>query len=123
PCLGTSFPENGFFADIQKDSSCALWGAGGVYYKLIHRYEELTSDRFLLVDSNTELQGLNICKKLVNPPGAIAENCVKTVLITALSRENEIRAVLRNNYPAVDTILFPSFEITDRRIVPMLRAL
>jgi len=42
-----------------------LWGAGGIYFKLINHYPELASDRYILLDGNASLHGLRICDKEV----------------------------------------------------------
>ena len=119
--LGASYPQEAFFAGLPGDSTAALWGAGGIYYKLIHQYSGLSSERFPLIDANTELQGLSICKKVVQPPDVLARDGIRTVIITALSRKNEIHETLRRSYPSVETVLIPSFEITGNGIMPILQ--
>ncbi len=118
---GASCRQDAFLADLPADSAIAMWGAGGNYYKLINRYSGLAGKRFLLVDSNAELHGLKICKKIVHPPDVIARNGIRTVIIMALSRKNEIRETLHNSYPLVENILIPSFTITGDGIVPILQ--
>jgi radical SAM superfamily enzyme YgiQ (UPF0313 family) len=118
---GAHFPQDAFFANLPADSSIVLWGAGGIYYKLIHNYSRLASERFLLVDANAEQHGLKICKKIVHPPDVIARYDIRTAIITALSRKDEIRSALLSNYPSVKNILIPSFDITGNGIVPILR--
>ena len=100
-----------------------LWGAGGIYYKLIHQYEGLASDNFLLVDVNEELQGLSICKKEVLSPSVMMDKNIETVVITALSRKDDIYVTLRSNYPSVKNILIPDIDITNNGIIPVLRTI
>ncbi|SPF48678.1 Radical SAM domain protein [Syntrophobacter sp. SbD1] len=119
--LGASYQEDAFLANLPAASTVALWGAGGIYYKLIHQYSGLAVERFSLVDANAELHGLNICKKIVHPPDVIARDGIQTVIIMALSRKNEIHATLRGSYPSVKNVLVPSFEITGNGIVPILQ--
>ena len=118
---GASHPQDTFLADLPADSTVALWGAGGIYYKLIHRYSGLAEERFLLVDSNAELHGLKICKKIVHSPDVIARDGMQTVIITALSQKNEIRETVRSSYPLVEKVLIPSFDITSNGVVPVLQ--
>ncbi len=109
-----------FFNGLPVNGKIALWGAGGIYYKLIQQYSGLSSDRFVLVDANAERHGLNICKKTVQSPDIIAHNGTRTVIVTALSRKDEIYETLRSSCPSVDTVLIPSIEITSNGIVPVL---
>ncbi len=121
PFTGASFLPGSFFANLPAGSTVALWGAGGIYYKLIHQYSELESQRFLLIDTNPELHGLKICKKIVHPPEVLEANGIQSVIIMALSRKEEIHRTLRSRYPSVENILVPSFELTDYGIVPVLQ--
>lgn len=110
-----------FFANLCADETVALWGAGGIYSKLIHKYGPLSSKTFSLVDSNTSLQGLTIFEKKVDSPDLIAAKSIRTVIITALSRKYDIYDILRSNYPSVERILIPDFDITKEGIVPILQ--
>ncbi|MEI6826585.1 MAG: radical SAM protein [Desulfuromonadales bacterium] len=109
-----------FLANLPTDDRIAMWGAGGIYYKLIHQYDDLLSERFLLVDANSEQQGLSICKKRVHSPEIIADDSIGTIIVTALSRKDEICEILRKGFPSVKTIMIPSFKITPEGIVPIL---
>jgi anaerobic magnesium-protoporphyrin IX monomethyl ester cyclase len=113
--------EDAFAVNLPTDQDIVLWGAGGIYYKLIHKYFMLSSKRFLLVDGNRSLQGLTICEKEVLSPDVIGQRNVKTVVITALSAKEEIYATLRSSYPSVERILIPAFNITKDGIVPVLQ--
>ncbi len=121
PFRAADYVQGAFFANLPADGAVALWGAGGIYYKLIHQYGYLAEQRFLLVDANAEQYGLSICNKEVHSPDEIARSGIKSVIITALSRKDDIHATLRDNYPSVETVLVPSFEITGSGIVPMLK--
>jgi len=120
---GAFYQQDDFFAEQPIDSRIALWGAGGIYYKLIHRYKELASERFFLVDANMEQQGLSICGKSIQSPEVIKNKGIQTVIITALSRKNEIFEVLRCDYPSVKNVLVPSFKNRRAGIVPVLHSL
>jgi DNA-directed RNA polymerase subunit RPC12/RpoP len=113
-------PED-FYAHLPDDRSIVLWGAGGIYYKLMQKYASLSSPRFILVDANPSLHGLSICNKEVHAPGFISQANIQTVIITALSRKHEIQATLREKYPSVKNFLIPSFDLKDDRVVPVLR--
>jgi anaerobic magnesium-protoporphyrin IX monomethyl ester cyclase len=117
---GASCRQDAFLANLPTDSAIALWGAGGIYYKLINQYSGLAEERFLLVDGNAAKHGLNICKKTVQSPDIIARDDIQTVVITALSRKDEIYETLRSSYPLVEKVLIPSFAITSNGIVPVL---
>jgi anaerobic magnesium-protoporphyrin IX monomethyl ester cyclase len=119
---GACCKEDSFLGNLPVDSTIALWGAGGIYYKLMHQYSGLASERFLLVDANTEQHGLIICKKIAHPPDVIAREDIQTVIITALSRKEEICKTLCNSFPSVKMALIPAFEITNGGIVPILRS-
>lgn len=118
---GATCRDDAFFALLPTDQVVALWGAGGIYYKLVHQYRELSSDRFVLADANEEQHGLHICKKTVHSPEIITRNGIQKVIITTLSRKDDIYETLRSSYPSVNTVLIPSFTITDEGIVPILR--
>jgi len=110
-----------FLAQLPPDGDVVLWGAGGFYYKLMQKYDILTSKRFLLVDANDSQQGLIICKKKVHSPDVIKLNNIQTVIITTLSRKEEICANLRVNYPSVEYILVPTLDIRIEGFVPILK--
>ncbi|MEI6826584.1 MAG: radical SAM protein [Desulfuromonadales bacterium] len=112
-----------FSANVPQDFVIALWGAGGIYYKLMQKYPMLTSERFILIDANLSQQGLVICGKLINSPELIIEQNITTVVITALSRKEEIHAHLRNNFSSVKHVLIPAFNTTVDGIVPYLQKL
>jgi hypothetical protein len=112
-----------FFAHLPLTETVVLWGAGGIYCKLIQKYDFLSSKRFLLVDANKSQQGLSLCKKEILSPDVISQNNIKTVVVTALSRKDEIYATLRSSYPSVEQPLIPSFNITKEGIVPVLEPL
>lgn len=113
--------QDAFSALLPADPAIGLWGAGGIYYKLIQKYEALTSERFLLVDANPSQQGMTVCGKKIYSPDVILQNDIKAVVITALSRKDDIHATLRGKYPSVEQILIPAFDITKDGIVPILR--
>jgi predicted RNA-binding Zn-ribbon protein involved in translation (DUF1610 family) len=113
--------QDTFSAHLPADPVIALWGAGGIFYKLIKKYPLLASQRFLLVDANPSLYGLTVCGKTIHSPDAILQNNIKTVTITALSRKDEINAILRRNYPSVERVLIPVFDVTEEGIVPILK--
>ena len=118
PFRAALYQQEELCRDLSTDQPIALWGAGGVYYKLMQQYCELADDRFLLVDANSEQHGLKICGKTVNPPDVIADKGIKTVIIMALSRKDEIHAALHARYPSVENILIPAFEKTGNALVP-----
>lgn len=112
-----------FFSQLPDDEEIVLWGAGGMYYKLINTYDTLFSKKFLLVDANQSKLGLKICSKLVHPPDLIMEKQIKSVIITALSQKDEISAIISKQYPSVEHIFIPGIQITETGIVPVLQAL
>jgi len=112
-----------FFARLPFDGNVVLWGAGGFYYKLMQKYDGLSSDRFLLVDVKETQQGLSICRKKVHPPDVITLNNIKTVIITALSRKDEIHALLCENYPSVKNVFALALDVTEEGVVPFLNRL
>ncbi|HYA42715.1 MAG TPA: radical SAM protein, partial [Syntrophobacteraceae bacterium] len=113
--------EDAFIAQLPVDRNIVLWGAGGVYYKLMGKYPVLASDRFLLVDKNPAQQGLTICGKKIHSPDIIVQDNIRTVVITALSRKEEIRATLESDYHTVEIVLVPDFDILELGIVPVLK--
>jgi radical SAM superfamily enzyme YgiQ (UPF0313 family) len=121
PFREASCRQDAFFANLPVDAAIALWGAGGIYYKLVNSYSGLFSERFLLIDGNLEQHGLSICKKIVNSPDAIDRNNIRTVIITALSRKEEIHQALSNDHPSVENVLAPGIDIRPNAIVPVLK--
>lgn len=112
-----------FFAPLPIEGDVVLWGAGGFYFKLMQKFNELSSDRFLLVDGKESQRGLRICNKEVHSPDVVVQNNIKTVIITAISRKDEICAAVRWGYPSVENIFVPSIDITPDGIVPFLSPL
>jgi anaerobic magnesium-protoporphyrin IX monomethyl ester cyclase len=113
--------DDSFLAQLPDDGAVALWAAGGIYYKLIHKYPILASERFILVDGNASLHGLSICGKQVYPQDIISKKNIRTVVITALSFKREIHDDLVNRFPSVQHVLIPAFSITKTGIVPFLQ--
>ena len=112
-----------FFVQLPADPIIALWGAGGIYYKLIKKYDLFASSRFLLVDADPSQWGLIVCKKKIHPPNIINERNIKSVIITALSCKDDIYATIRDRYPPVGNILTPEITITNDGIIPILKQL
>jgi len=115
--------QDEFLANLPVDSGIALWGAGGIYYKLMEKYDLLLSENFLLVDANPSLQGLKICGKTVHSPEVIEQHSINIVIITALTRKEDICLSIRKNYPFIEDVLIPAFNITEKGIVPLLKTL
>jgi anaerobic magnesium-protoporphyrin IX monomethyl ester cyclase len=113
--------EDSFFANLRTNESAILWGAGGIYYKLIQKYASLKDEKYLLVDGNKALQGLTVCDKKIYSPDIINSGVIQTVIITALSRKDEICSSISMNYPSVKKIMIPTFKITETGIVPSLQ--
>lgn len=114
--------ERVLLRSIPDDSTVALWGAGGIYFKLVAAFPSLAGDRFVLVDGSTDLQGLRICGKTVHAPDAIVTRGIRLVIVTALSRKDAIVDTLRRRYPSVDVALIPSFQRDGERILAALDA-
>lgn len=112
--------EQEFISKLPTDSRIALWGAGGIFYKLYNQYSCLASDRFVLVDSNPELQGLTICSKIVQPPEYINSHAIDTLVITARSRFPEIAQIVRGTHPSVTSLFIPTSRLTPNTITPLL---
>lgn len=118
----TCLPD-AFFAALPEAAVIALWGAGGIYYKIMQKYPALSSDRFVLVDANQPNHGLTICGKKIQSPDILSQTNIKTVIITALSRKDDIRNTIIKNHPSVEHIFVPAFDVTEKGIVPVLRPL
>jgi anaerobic magnesium-protoporphyrin IX monomethyl ester cyclase len=110
-----------FTDGLPDDGVVAMWGAGGVYYKLMQKDIFLYSERFVLMDSDMRRQGLRVCKKEVHAPDVIPEQKINTVIITALSRTEEIYAALRSRYPWVESVLVPALKMVGEDVVPVLK--
>ena len=115
--------QDAFMTRAPKDSTIAMWGAGGIYYKLINTYNTLSSENYILVDGSISKQGLKICHKIIHAPEIIKKNKIKSVIIMALSQKNEICDIVRSQYPFVENVYFPDIEKTGDGIVPVLTQL
>jgi radical SAM superfamily enzyme YgiQ (UPF0313 family) len=113
--------QDAFFSQLPADPVIALWGAGGIYYKIIQKYGMLTSQRFVLLDANVAQHGLTVCGKEIHSPDIISQKNIKTVVVTALSRVDGISATLHSEYPSVSHVLIPAFDITEEGVVPVLK--
>lgn len=121
PFRCAAYRQEEFFKDLPNDGPVALWGAGGIFYKLIGEYGALSSDRFVLVDADECQQGFSMCKKEILAPASIAEKGMKTVVITALSRLKDIHASLLREYPSVTRVFVPSLRVSEQEIIPVLK--
>jgi hypothetical protein len=121
PFQNAAHRQDAFLAHLPAEPIIALWGAGGIYYKLMQKYSMLASERFVLIDVNPSQQGLTVCGKKIHSPDIITHQNIKCVVLTALSRKEEIRAALLVNYPSVEHILIPSFDVIREEIVPALK--
>jgi radical SAM superfamily enzyme YgiQ (UPF0313 family) len=106
---------------LDNDDLVALWGAGGMFCKLMKEFSCLSNNRYILVDSNQAQHGLKLFGKQVQPSGAINDNNIQSLIITALSRKNEIYENICTNFPTVKNIFVPDFDVTEKGIVPVLR--
>lgn len=120
---GASYRQLSFLKNLPGDPKIAMWGCGGIFYKLSHQYESIASDRFVLVDAKADLHGLSICKKIVHSPDFIGRNEIETVIITALSRKDEISASIGKKYSSVKNIFVPAFDVSEDGIVPILKSI
>jgi len=59
----------------------------------------------------------------VHSAALLGQKEIRTVIITALSRKDDIHRTIREAYPFVQEVLVPDFEIRPEGIVPKLRAL
>lgn len=123
PFTVASHCQDRFYKNIPADEMIVMWGAGGIYYKLINEYSILRSDNFILVDGNPARKGLRICNKVIESPDVMAERKVTTVLIAALSRKDEIIAHIKGHCPTVTSILIPSIELDGTCIIPVVQQL
>lgn len=84
----------------------AIWGCNSITYHLMKRYKRLADDDVVVVDMDKELQGHCIWGKDIQ--GALHTSEVDSLIITALaSRERIIREV-REKYPHIKNIFYPS---------------
>jgi radical SAM superfamily enzyme YgiQ (UPF0313 family) len=109
------------FSNLPDSGNIALWGAGGIYYKFSQKYNSLSSERFILIDVDKQIQELNICGKKVLPPDEIVKGDIKTVVIMAISRKDEIYDLISRDYPSVDSIFVPAFDIQMEGVVPIFK--
>ena len=123
PFRGVLALPEAFGESLPRNRPIAMWGAGGIYYKLVWTYRELASERFFLVDSNVEHHGLRICQKAIHPPEAIRRRKTDTVIITALSRKDEILATLGRKFPLVKNVFVPDVKRQNNGVVPILALL
>lgn len=115
--------QSSFLETLPAEGDIALWGCGGIYYKLMQRYPELKSPRFLLVDGDPDKQGLKICGKTVLPPEHIANNHLESVIITAMSRKSDIQKTIEERFPLVKQVFIPKARTAKGGIAPVLQNL
>jgi hypothetical protein len=113
--------QDEFFANTPSGQSVALWGAGGVFYKLAREYPRLTTQDFVLLDANKAHQGFNMRGMEIHTPSVIAERKINTVIITALSRIDSIIATIQSDFSEVRTVLTPALRIGGTEVVPVLK--
>ncbi len=106
--LPIALPEDNFM----QHSHVVLWGAGEICIKMLDNYPILSDEKFTVVDSSKSRQGYSVCKKQIFEPTFIAENEIKTVILTVVRRKTEIMRQLAN-YPSVTNIFLPTVRKTD----------
>jgi len=111
-----------FKKSLPINEKIALWGAGGIYYKLIKQYKFLAAKNFLLVDTNKKLHNLSICGKMVYSPEIITTMHIKSVVITAISQKNELRKIIYKHYKSVEKIFIPDIKISEKGVMPILKS-
>lgn len=113
--------QDAFFAAAPAGQTVALWGAGGVFYKLAREYPRLTTQDFVLLDANKSQQGFSMRGMEIHAPSVIAVRNIDSVIITALSRTDSIIATIQSEYPGVKTILSPALQIDGTKVIPVLK--
>jgi len=113
--------QDAFSATVPTGIVVAMWGAGGIYYKLMQKYSALAAKHSVLVDADPTQQGLSIRGKMIHVPDIISRQGITSVVITALSRKKEIRADLCSAFPLVEHVLVPDFDLISGAVVPVLR--
>ena len=86
-------------AGVQNKSDIYLWGAGEVSIKIIDRLTQDTRDRITILDSSKSRHGLTLRGLPICPPDALHggdEVGPKLVLVTVLTRKNEILKSLKD---------------------------
>lgn len=99
--------------DFQGEKRVVLWGAGELCIKLLDTYPQLLSERFVVVDSSKSRHGYSVCGKLIHPASYLADNQIKSVIITVVHRKNEVLHQLRT-FPQVSNIYLPGVTKQDR---------
>jgi DNA-directed RNA polymerase subunit RPC12/RpoP len=86
-------------ASVQNNSDIYLWGAGEVSIKIIDRLTQDARDRITILDSSKSRHGLTLRGLPIYPPDALhggVEVAPKLVLVTVLTRKNEILKSLKD---------------------------
>lgn len=112
-----------FTRNLPTAGEVVIWGAGGIYYKLSELFPFFNNSRFSLVDSDRKKQGLSLCGHTVEDPRIILAKSIEVVLVTAVSRIQDIYSEIIANYPSVKAILVPSHEYTQGRVIPTLESI
>ena len=102
-----------FYENIDTPGSIAIWGAGGIFYEFSHSLNCFHDKKYILVDNNIDIQGMTRCRKIIYSPQKIQELSIHSVIILALSQQNEIVQMIQNQFPSIKSIHIPSFEISN----------
>lgn len=122
PISAAEISVSHFTRNLPASGEIVIWGAGGIYYKLSELFPFFRETRFSLVDSDRKKHGLSICGHTVEDPRTILTKSAGTVLVTAVSRLQDICSDIIANYPCVKTILVPSHKHNGEQIVPILKS-
>jgi len=100
-----------------------FWGAGEIFRLLNTAYQEVFSsqDDWYLVDSKEIFHGFSMCSKEIYALDIIALKNIKTVAILTVSYEEEIIAMIKNNYPSVENILLLDIVNNNEKVVPIFK--
>lgn len=113
-CLPTPLSND----DFKGDERIVLWGAGELCIKLLDAYPQLHEERFVVVDSSKSRQGYSVCGKVIHPASYIAQNKIKSILITVVHRKNEILREI-GTHPGVSHIYLPNVARLDQNLAAL----
>lgn len=105
---------------FHRDERVGVWGAGGVFYKLFQKHEERPDQRFLVVDANPDLHGLDICGQRIFAPDALENPSITQIFITAISAKSRIIQEIQTRFSHIQSIILPAYNITPEGIAPSL---
>ncbi len=108
--------------EIPEDEEIVFWGVGSQYCRIARFHKGcFDSKRFIQADGNQRHQLMTRLGKKIYGPEIIYEKEVKSVVITSPIAKNAICRAIKDNYPSINKVYFPTLINEKNSLVPVFK--